>query len=63
MDEPDMVYHLTDYRLYHQMVLTAVKFDQAVKTILKPSISVKTAYQYQNHFCWSNMDEPDMGNH
>ena len=42
MDEPDMVYHLTDYGHYHQMVLTAVKFDQAVKSTLKTPISFKT---------------------
>ena len=44
MDEPDMVYHFTDYGLYHQMFLTAVKFDQAVKSTLKTPISFKTTY-------------------
>ena len=44
MDEPDMVYHLTKYGLYNQMVLAAVKFDQAVKFTLKTPISFKTTY-------------------
>ena len=44
MDEPDMVYHLTNYDLYNQMVLAAIKFDQAVKFTLKTPISFKTTY-------------------
>ena len=39
MDEPDMIYHLTDYGLYNQIGLTAVKFDQVVKSTLKTPIS------------------------
>ena len=44
MDEPDVIYYLTDYGLYNQMALTAVKFDQAVKSTLKTPISFKTTY-------------------
>ena len=41
MDEPDMIYHLTDYGLYNQIALTAVKFDQAVKSTLKTPIRIR----------------------
>ena len=57
MDEPDMVYHLTDYDLSDQTVFDRGQIQPGGK------IYFKNAYQYWNHPLWSNMDKLDMAYH